>query len=325
MTQITENVDFGSEPLRIDREKCIVYGVKLLGFTSKNGRKYSKAAMESAVQLYEGARVNLNHPKERPDAPRGYQDRLGRVRNASVASDGLRGNLHYNPKHAITEQFLWDCENSPDSMGLSHNVDVDFRRDDDGGLLIESITKVRSVDLVADPATTKSLFESEGDTMSIALSAIAAKLPEERGKSLLEFIEANGDITLQAEDTDKATQLFESLFASQTTEPKPEEGKGKQPEDGSETALESVLQRIERMERRSQAAMLLTEAEIPTTSYLLEELSKLDEQQMRNRIADLPPSARHRSTPVVEFDKGSTPGAPPADMKDFVKRCKVAS
>lgn len=315
MTLITENVQFPMQQLPVDRDRCVVRGVKLLGLSSKNGRRYTQAALESARSMYEGARVNLNHPKDRPDAPRGYEDRFGRIRNANVRSDGMYGDLYFNPKHSIAEQFLWDCQYSPDSMGLSHNVDVDAKRDKDGTLVIESIIRVRSVDLVADPATTQSIFESEGH-MSIALSAIVKELPEERRKSVLEFIEASGDITFQAEDTEKATKLLEAMFAGQQPEQKKEE-------ETEKSVLEALAQRVQRMERRELAFRLLNASEIPATETLLEELESLDEKNMRSRIAELPPSARHRSRPVVEFDSGSTPGAPAADLKDFVSRCKT--
>jgi hypothetical protein len=53
---------------------------------------------------------------------------------------------------------MWDAEHEPANVGLSHNVLARTIRD--GAItVVEAITKVESVDLVADPATTRGLFE----------------------------------------------------------------------------------------------------------------------------------------------------------------------
>ncbi len=109
--------------------------------------------------MYEGARVNVNHPKSHPLASRDYQDRLGLVRNIALRPGaGLFGDFHFNPKHALAEQLLWDAEHAPENVGFSHNVQARTVRHGDE-TLVEAILKVHSVDLVADPATTCGLFE----------------------------------------------------------------------------------------------------------------------------------------------------------------------
>jgi hypothetical protein len=66
--------------------------------------------------------------------------------------------LHFNPKHALSEQLVWDSEHAPQNVGLSHNVLAQIVRKGDD-TVVEAITKVQSIDLVADPATTAGLFE----------------------------------------------------------------------------------------------------------------------------------------------------------------------
>ena len=54
----------------------------------------------------------------------------------------------------------------PENVGFSHNVEAKTSRRADR-VVVEAITRVQSVDLVADPATTRGLFESdlpEGDS-----------------------------------------------------------------------------------------------------------------------------------------------------------------
>jgi len=162
-TAIVEYANAAGEALRLDRTAGVIRGVKLLGLTSRNRRRYTPQALRAAASLYEGAKVNVNHPKGHPASPRDYQDRLGTVRAVEFREGaGLFADLHFNPKHALAEQLQWDAEQAPYNVGFSHNVQAVVKRVE-GELLVERITQVNSVDLVADPATTRGLFESEAD------------------------------------------------------------------------------------------------------------------------------------------------------------------
>ena len=65
------------------------------------------------------------------------------------------------PKHALAEQLIWDAEHNPRNVGFSHNVQARLTREADA-TVVEEITRVQSVDLVADPASTQGLFEQSG-------------------------------------------------------------------------------------------------------------------------------------------------------------------
>lgn len=156
---LREYCDCSGAAMRVERDAAVIRGVKILGIRSRNGRLYLPEALQRAAALYEGAKVNVNHPKGGPAAPRDYQDRLGVIRHVRFRpDDGLFGDLHYNPKHPIAEQLAWDAEHQAGAVGLSHNVEAITRRQRDQ-LVVEAINKVTSVDLVADPATTRGLFE----------------------------------------------------------------------------------------------------------------------------------------------------------------------
>lgn len=156
---LQEYFDSRGVSVRVDREAGIIRGVKILGLESRNQRSYLPDALARAVPLYEGAKVNVNHPKGHPGGPRDYQDRLGTVRNVTVRPDeGLFGDLHFNPRHALAEQLVWDAEHAPENVGFSHNVEARTARRGQR-VVVEAITRVQSVDLVADPATTRGLFE----------------------------------------------------------------------------------------------------------------------------------------------------------------------
>ena len=157
---LQEFVDSRGQSMRVDREAGILRGVKVLGMESRNGRSYLPEALAAAAGLYEGAKVNVNHARGTSAGPRDYQDRIGTIQDVSSRPDeGLFGDFHFNPKHAIAEQLIWDAEHAPENVGFSHNVEARTARKGDR-VVVEAITRVLSVDLVADPATTRGLFES---------------------------------------------------------------------------------------------------------------------------------------------------------------------
>lgn len=157
---LQEYVDLRGVTIRVDREAGVIRGVKILGLQSRNGRTYRPEALAQAAPLYEGAKVNVNHPKGNPLSPRDYQDRIGQIRGVVVRpGEGLFGDFHFNPKHALAEQLAWDAEHAPENVGFSHNVEARTSRVGDQ-VIVEAILRVQSVDLVADPATTRGLFEA---------------------------------------------------------------------------------------------------------------------------------------------------------------------
>ena len=184
---LQEFCDSRGVSMRVDQQAGVIRGVKLLGLESRNGRTYLPEALSQAARLYESAKVNVNHPKGNPTGPRDYQDRIGTIRHATVRpGEGLFGDFHFNPKHALAEQLMWDAERAPENVGFSHNVEARVGRRGDR-VVVEAITRVQSVDLVADPATTRGLFES-----ACATGSASATQPAESNDSLtLEDLERN--------------------------------------------------------------------------------------------------------------------------------------
>lgn len=158
----TRNVlEFTSSPaaLRVDREQGIIYGVKVLGRKSGNGPIYPQSVTRQALPLYEGTKVNLDHPpRTRPADDRSVQDRFGKLQNVRDLADGLYADLHYIRSHPLAAVVAEAAESMPDAFGLSHNANI--RESLDTGEVV-AINRVRSVDLVADPGTTRGIFESQ--------------------------------------------------------------------------------------------------------------------------------------------------------------------
>ncbi len=163
--RIVEFVGLPADERRVDRERGVLTGVKILGPQSKNGRVYPLPTLQQAVALYEGARVNVDHASGAGanGSSRDYEDRIGAIHNVACRPEGLYGDFHFNPKHRLVEQLLWDAEHSPANVGFSHNVLARTKRDGEQ-TTVEEILQVQSVDLVADPATTLGLFESTAAT-----------------------------------------------------------------------------------------------------------------------------------------------------------------
>lgn len=184
-----EFFDSRGRTLVVDRAASTVDGVKLMGWESKNRRRFSETARKNIFELSEGAKINVNHNTADLSAPRNYGDRFGYVVSRVQEADGIYGKIKVNPKHPLAEQFFWDAENAPQNCGMSPvYAPIKTSRDRDGFLLVESVARVSSIDLVADPATTKSLKEShEGNPMSEQLlaEALAAKSELEKQNTAL--------------------------------------------------------------------------------------------------------------------------------------------
>lgn len=167
--------------LPVDRENAVIRGVKILGAHSKNKREYLAEAIRSAIPLYEGARVNVNHAaKGKENEVRGYEEQLGDFRAVAYReNDGLYGDFHFNPKHPLAEQMMWDAEHAPHRLGMSHVVEgkTSYRG---GSLIVEAIAKVKSIDLVTKPATTSGLYEHEEPIQesTMNLDELKAKHPD---------------------------------------------------------------------------------------------------------------------------------------------------
>ncbi len=163
---LLEYCDSRGVDLRVDADAGLLRGVKVLGLSSRNGRVYPAETLLKAMPLYEGAKVNVNHPAGNPTGPRDYRDRMGVMRNVATRPEaGLFADFHFNPKHPLAEQLVWDAKHAPENVGFSHNVQAKLARRGQEWI-VEEILQVQGVDLVADPATTRGLFEQLQATSS---------------------------------------------------------------------------------------------------------------------------------------------------------------
>ena len=140
----------------LDAGDYTLRGVRVLGETSLNRRRYTREAMAAALPMYQGAKVFLDHP-DNPSKSRSVKDLIGTLENVAPAAGGLSADLHLNPAHPYAAAIAWLAKNRPSAIGLSHNA-IGEGETKDGVFVVKRIVSVRSVDLVIDPATVRGLF-----------------------------------------------------------------------------------------------------------------------------------------------------------------------
>ena len=151
-----------SESPQVDEEAGVIRGVKILGRESpSHNRVYSDNALREAAKFYEGMKVNLNHPpRSDPAQERSITDQFGELRASVVKPDGVYADLHYLKSHPYASPLIEAAKRMPHQFGMSHNASGPSRNEG-GKWIVESIDKVRSVDIVGKPSTNRGLFESE--------------------------------------------------------------------------------------------------------------------------------------------------------------------
>lgn len=203
--ELQERLDMSQST--VDRKKCIIYGIKILGRESQNkhgmpgvtGTDYPPEVHARTQSLYEGMEVNVGHPpRNDPDAERPPQDRNGVLFDVAVKNGETFGNWQLIPSHEMTPIFL-DCAENPklhSQFAMSHNAKGygDVR---EGRYRITEIPLVRSVDVVTRGGCNRTLFESKESTMKKKFKTIlesASKETKARFAPLLEMYEDIGDM-----------------------------------------------------------------------------------------------------------------------------------
>lgn len=183
-----------SPSARVDRSAGVIFGVKVLGLESANGRRYTPECLKKAVRLYQKRSVRIDHPAN-PDDQRPTSSVFGWLEAIELKADGLYGDLHFLKSHPMAGRVCEVAERNATLLGLSHNAEGSGQVVE-GVFVVEEITEVRSVDVVADPATTRGLFESKqqgGKPMrwSAWMEAVIGRLPDRkrRAKALLRLEE----------------------------------------------------------------------------------------------------------------------------------------
>lgn len=297
--------------IKVDPNEAVFSGVKILGSISQNKRRYTMEAKQAALPMYEGIKVNLNHPS-RASESRKFEDRFGKLVNVRMDGEDPVADLRYNPKHPLAETAKWWAENEPDCLGLSHNA-VGQGHDENGVFVVEKIVAVRSVDLVADPATTKGLYE---DTMPDTIpdmpadGAVAAEPEADFRDHLFNAFKA-----VQDSDPDMANKILAMLKLKDAPEEEDDE------EDVGDAVADAILPDDKKKDEKKEEAKesvrlvakyksrdkLLAEAKLPgqllTAVFLESLLAAKDEKAMKSLIED------RKQVGSIQRPRSSSPGS----------------
>ena len=178
-------------PTAIDTEEGVIRGVRILGPSSKNGRRYSPQAIKSAAGMYEGVAVNVDHSRDATDRP--VADAFGWLRGVAVRENAVYGDLHYLKSHPSAPLLVEVAQRNPNRLGLSHHAEGTVRMDG-GTTIVETVERVHSVDLVQTPATNAGLFESEGGYMQVEGDKKPVTEADEFKAKVMEAMDMDGDM-----------------------------------------------------------------------------------------------------------------------------------
>lgn len=144
-------------------EYYIVRGVRVLNEVSRNGGKYSQRARESAARLSNRLPIAVEHTNS--EGFRRYTDRVGQLREGRVLADGnVAADAYINRGHSLAEAIKIDAKNFPENICLSVEIPEggwigEDTRNDGGGYIVEDITEMHDVAIVAFGGTTSNLYE----------------------------------------------------------------------------------------------------------------------------------------------------------------------
>jgi hypothetical protein len=201
--RLEERVADWSVDSRIDRPARLMKNIALTGTESRNGYRYTEAALRGAASRYENKPVFLDHAGRREgQAARSTRDLVGSIVNAQFDGSRVRGDIRVLDTESGRTFLALADENVP-GVGMSHVVLAQRSVD---GTIVEKIEDVISVDVVVSPATTTTFQEGSTDGASEAVVSIVEERDEiadrlvTRLQELIERVEGVLSCTGSAQD-----------------------------------------------------------------------------------------------------------------------------
>ena len=300
-------------PMDVDEETGVIKRIKILGWESRNGRRYLPEAVKPKLHYYDGAKAFCDHPKRATDT-RDCDDALGVWRNPVLEADGVYADLHYFRSHPLASRVVEDAKRGLGVFGASHNADGKVVDDPSGDSVVHDLLEVRSVDLVTDAATVTNLRESRHmqTTLRQLIEASKAKplfkhlleMPEDEmppldmpmdappeapveGDWKADLVSAIGKlVSSENEEDHKLAQKVMAMLKPQVVAPPEEIITEDEEEDKEEDKEEKVAE--SRKRKPTPDAVTLTEAKakrlcklasVPEDPDLLEALKSLTEEK----------------------------------------------
>jgi hypothetical protein len=234
---------------KFDKDNLVIENVKILGVTSRNGRRYPVEAQKTAVSIFEGAKAYLNHPTaQNLGEARDVRDLIGQHRNVRVQGDASYSDLHLLDNPTVRDYVVPVAEKAPHLIGNSIVVRARMKKAEDGIPEAQEILACRSIDIVSEPATTNGLYESVGHKENdMELKDLTLDILKKECPDLVKALLAESE---KAKEYDVLKTENEALTANLTER------------DKKITALEA--ENVKR-EKASEIDALVREAKVPDT------------------------------------------------------------
>lgn len=288
MTQRTETIHCENWSQESTIDGTVIKNVLLCGNESKNGYPIPPSAFGDegkTKQLYENKLVYINHVREPDESKvmnRKLEDLGGYIKNVRLVNGKPRGDIQTEgcPKGEITLKL---ASSRVPNVGMSHVGLYSFNENKELGHYVESVERILSVDVVSNPATTKSFYEQtqedeEKKQMSDELRAELKTVREERNNFQAESTQFKNEAEqLKQEKADLQKEL-DGL--------KQENQELKNKVDEFETA-KALHDRKVKIESELSEAKLDLKDETEVSKTFLESLqNEKDENKRKEMIAD---------------------------------------
>jgi hypothetical protein len=196
LVRLTERVTPFAGGARVDRDAGTIGGAVICGPTSINERDYSDGCFGDG-RVYEGVQSFLNHGTGR--GGRNAQDLIGWWSGTGLRPDGKPGGVFNVIKSHPYANFVFEvAEKNPSLLGFSHVAECKTRRGPNGREIVEEVRAVESIDLVANPATTKGFFEgvtvADKTTLGLVLEGLETRATGDRRKHLRKWLAEADDM-----------------------------------------------------------------------------------------------------------------------------------
>jgi hypothetical protein len=208
----------------VDSERGIIHGVSLIkaGEARGHGMQIDATTLSqvlTASKTYKsGVKVKLDHEG-------GAGDIVGIIKNIRMSNDGNKviGDLHLLETHPKRAYILELANTAPDTFGLS--ISFENKPEVIGNDIMARCSRIRSADIVADPAANSGLFAERVDTLTDSmdenLTDLTAKNSEEFSKIASRIEEMEGVIKSLSEAIAKLTAAEEEEAEAEKTETEP--------------------------------------------------------------------------------------------------------
>jgi len=208
----TENI---LENATLHKDKGVIENICVMRSLSLNGRRYTEKAMESAASKV--GKSFWNHETAGMgglfgSGPRDVRDMIGKLSNGRLEGDAVFADLTVRKKWR--DEVFEIAEEYSDTCGFSIVAKGQYaeEKDEDGYDIVEDIEHLYSTDLVDEPATTHSMFESlckKEDEKDKGVICNAVGDPEAKageGSSTAAPAEQKDPVTINPEQSTKSTK-----------------------------------------------------------------------------------------------------------------------